>query len=72
MISKSREHLQEVNQTYREHGWFAVKWGLFLIWTGVVSIIHGICPAFFKFRAPRNVMRVARLIKERGIPGELE
>lgn len=71
-FKSSKEHLKQVNESYSKHGRFAIKWGLYLIYTGCVSIIHGIVPAVFKFTAPRNVMKLARMIEQRGDPRELE
>lgn len=64
MISKSKKHLESVNQSYVFHGSFAIKWGFYLVWTGVASIIHGIFPSFFPFTAPRNIARLTQLVKK--------
>lgn len=69
MFSK-KSHLEFVNQTYFNHFIFSIKWGLFLIYTGFISIIHGLFPFLFPFVAPKNVLKVAKLIEQRNIPGE--
>jgi len=70
MLNRSFQHLKEANESYVTHGSFALKWGFFLIFTGIISILHGIVPALFPFQAPKNVLRVARLIQERNRPNE--
>ncbi len=65
-----RSHLQIVKQKYFEHFWFAFKWGFYLIFIGIASIIHGFFPAVFPFLAPKGVLKIAKMIKERNIPGE--
>lgn len=62
---KSSDHLKEVQQSYWTHAAFAIKWGWFLIWTGFVSILHGLIPAVFPFTAPRNILKVAKMIEQR-------
>jgi hypothetical protein len=62
MFYNSKKHLRKVQQGYFVHLYFALKWGVFLTKSGVFSVIHGICPALFPFRAPENVLRVADMI----------
>lgn len=69
---KKPSHLELVQQKYPEHFWFAQKWGLYLIWTGIASMIHGLIPALFPFTAPRNVLKVAKMIHSRRVSGEIE
>ena len=47
-MSKNIEfsHLKIVKQGYWEHLFFAIKWGLYFILTGFISIIHGVFPIF--------------------------
>lgn len=71
MIHGSKIHLKEAKKRYFPHLFYAVKWGFFLIYTGILSIIHGVIPAFFPFHAPRNVMKIARMLEERGVEEEL-
>lgn len=47
MIKAIKKHL-EVNQiTFINHFMFAIKAGVLLLYAGVASIIHAICPALF-------------------------
>lgn len=64
-LKQSQNHLSDVKESYWRHGWFAVKWGFFLVWTGVVSILHGIFPFLFPFLAPKNVLKMKALMDER-------
>ena len=65
------KHLQETQQGYLEHSFFAFKWGFFLIGTGIVSIVHGIFPGLWKFKASQNVMKVAKMLEKRNNPNEM-
>ncbi len=60
------KHLKTAKQSYLPHGFFAIKWGIYLMITGLVSVIHGIFPFLWPFVAPRNVLKVARMIEQRG------
>lgn len=70
-MMESKRHLDKTSQGYIEHLFFAFKWGCYLILTGLISIIHGLFPGILQFTAPRNVMKVARMIEKRGKPEEL-
>ena len=48
MIKKSKNHLNEVNETYLKHMAVNLKIGLSTLITGFKFIIHGIVPALFK------------------------
>jgi hypothetical protein len=71
MIRASRQHLKNVEQGYWSHALFAWKWGLYLIGTGLISLVHGLVPAWLPFQAPRNVMKVACMIEANGNPDEM-
>ena len=48
MIRNSKNHLNEVNETYLSHMFVNLKIGLSTIVTGFKFLIHGIIPALFK------------------------
>ena len=48
MIRNSKNHLNEVNETYLRHMFVNLKIGLSKIVTGFKFLIHGIIPALFK------------------------
>ena len=48
MIRNSKNHLNEVNETYLKHMAVNLKIGLSTIVTGFKFMIHGIIPAIFK------------------------
>ena len=48
MIRNSKNHLNEVNETYLNHMVVNFKIGLSTLITGFKFIIHGIVPALFK------------------------
>ena len=48
MIRNSKNHLNEVNETYLKHMAVNFKIGLLSLVTGFKFLIHGIVPALFK------------------------
>jgi hypothetical protein len=48
MIRNSKNHLNEVNETYLKHMAVNLKIGLSTIVTGFKFMIHGIVPALFE------------------------
>ena len=48
MIRNSKNHLDEVNETYLKHMSVNFKTGLSMIKTGTKYLIHGIIPAICK------------------------
>ena len=48
MIRNSKNHLNQVNETYLRHMFVNFKIGLSTIVTGFKFLIHGIIPAIFK------------------------
>lgn len=53
-----KEHLIKSNVTYRDHTSHAVCTGWRLIWGGITSIIHGICPVLYDGVAPRMIIDI--------------
>ncbi|MCO5143766.1 MAG: DUF6356 family protein [Oligoflexia bacterium] len=60
MITNSINHLKQSKKSYWQHFRHAFYWGCFLIYTGIISIIHGFIPSLYPFLAPKNVLKVAR------------
>jgi hypothetical protein len=48
MIKDSQEHLNEVNETYRQHMRIACKIGFTMLVTEVFCLINGVIPRLFK------------------------
>ena len=48
MIKNSKNHLDEVNETYINHMAVNFKIGLPMLTTAIKFLIHGIIPALFK------------------------
>ena len=65
IIKKSRQHLIDSKEGYFKHGLFAVKNGVRIMCVGMISIIHGVIPAYFPFHVPKLIMGLARLARER-------
>ena len=52
------QHLNKSKVTYLEHLRWAILAGVRLIYSGVASIIHGICPSLFDGVAPKTVIDI--------------
>jgi hypothetical protein len=72
MFEKSKQHLSDTKQTYWVHGNFAITKGFFIVWVGVASILHGIIPSLLPFYTPKQIMKLAELIRERGNASEFD
>lgn len=64
-FKESRRHLEHVQESYGVHGLFAIKWGFYLIWLGITSILHGIFPFMLKFYTPQGILKLKKLMDER-------
>ena len=65
MITASRKHLDEAGKSYWPHCIFAIKNGFFLVWIGIISVLHGICPAFRPFYPRHAVLRMSEEAQKR-------
>ncbi|MCJ8275785.1 MAG: hypothetical protein HRT44_12165 [Bdellovibrionales bacterium] len=65
MIKNGRDHLKDVNESYLEHGQFAITQGLKIVVIGLASIIHGIAPGLLKFYASSRIEAMGEMIKKR-------
>ena len=54
MIKNSKNHLDEVNETYSKHLAVNFKIGLSTLVTGFKFLIHGIIPALFKSNGKKD------------------
>ncbi len=52
------KHLNKSRVTYFQHLRWATVAGLRLIYSGVASILHGICPSWFDGVAPKTVIDI--------------
>lgn len=64
-MKKINEHLEIAQKSYWQHLLFATKAGFVLIYAGIISIIHGICPLLFPFRSAQIVMKFAHIVLQK-------
>ena len=62
MIKNSRDHLNEVNETYLQHMAIAFKIGLTMLATGVFCLIHGLIPGLFKKTGSNQIAKMYELV----------
>lgn len=65
MLTRSRAHLAEADESYFQHLRFAVGVGLMLVAAGTACILHGLVPGLCTKTASRTVDELKRLFLER-------
>jgi hypothetical protein len=65
LLANPKEHLESVNESYFVHGSSALTWGFFLIFTGLVLIVHGIFPFLFPFLPASNIRKINKKLDAR-------
>lgn len=54
------------SQTYWEHGRFAIVNSVKLIYYGILGVIHGIFPFWFKFSTSNFIIKVFKIVVDSG------
>jgi len=62
MLSKSKDHLETVDETYIQHMFFALKFSLCCFKAGVMALLHALIPAMFQTGASEEIKRLAKCI----------
>jgi len=62
MIKDSRDHLNEVNETYLQHMAIAFKIGLTMLVTGVFCLVHGLIPSLFKKTGSNQIAKMYEMV----------
>ena len=65
MISKTKEHLNSVNESYITHMTIALKIGFTMIFYGLIAILHAIIPAYFQTSASDKIKSLNDFIQNR-------
>ena len=65
MINSSKKHLENANESYFEHMFFALKISIILILGGLMALIHSIVPGIFTKNASTIILNLSDQIKER-------
>jgi hypothetical protein len=50
------KHLKDSEESYLSHCRWAVGAGFVMIWAGILSIIHGLIPAWFPFKSAKTII----------------
>ena len=62
MIKDSQEHLNEVNETYRQRMRIAFKIGFTMLVTGVFCLIHGLIQGPFKKTGSNQIAKMHEMV----------
>lgn len=65
MLDKCQEHLEGVRESYFQHLYFAVCFGLQLAGAGLAAVLHGILPAIFQTTGSETVYRLNDKLRAR-------
>ncbi len=61
------DHPQEVGESYVEHAGVAGRFGLEMIWGGLLCLVHAAVPAWCKTAGSGTITRLhARIVAKRG------
>ena len=65
MIKDSKEHLNDINETYIQHFKTAVKIGLTMILGGFQAVFHAIIPGILKKSASDKIKKLHEFVTDR-------
>lgn len=65
MLTKSKEHLNLVNETYWQHLRFAIRMALILQRAAIIAILHALLPAIFQTSVSSTICRLADEMRAR-------
>lgn len=59
------KHLKEVNETYLQHMFHALKFSGLFVFAGIVCLIHAIFPFWFEKTSSNAALKISEKIKSR-------
>jgi len=62
MIKDSKEHLNEINETYLQHMAVALKIAINMFLTSIICLIHGFIPGLFKKTASSQITKMYEIV----------
>ena len=62
MIKDSKEHLNEINETYLQHMAVAFKIAINMFLTSIICLIHGLIPGLFKKTASSQITKMHEIV----------
>ena len=65
MITKSKEHLNSVNESYFEHMSIATNVGFKMLSGGLMALLHGIVPGIFQTDASNKIKELYEFINKK-------
>ena len=65
MIKDSKDHLNEVNETYLQHMIVAFKIGFTMLLTGIFCLIHGLVPGLFKKTGSNQISKMYEMVSRK-------
>ena len=58
------KHLEEANESYFEHGFFALRFGFLMIIGGLAAIVHAIFPFLCRKTGSRCAMKIMKILED--------
>ena len=65
MIKDSKEHLNQINETYNQHLKAALKIGFTMILGGLQAILHAIIPGILTRSASEKIKKLNEIVSNR-------
>ena len=62
------KHPKEVNETYLQHMWCALKFSITLYYLSYIALVHAIFPFLFKTTASEGIKKLNDCMKKRNTP----
>jgi len=62
MIKDSKEHLNEINETYLQHMAVAFKIAINMFLTSIICLIHGFIPGLFEKTASNMIVKMHEIV----------
>ncbi len=65
MLTKSKEHLDHVNETYWQHLRFALRMAIILQSAAIIAVLHALLPAIFQTSVSTRICHLADEMRAR-------
>lgn len=69
---KIKKHLKNKEMNYKEHFFFALKYGFLMIKSGICLIIHGILPSVYKDSGEKLFSKLSKEFKNCNLKEDLK
>ena len=65
IVSKSKEHCNDANETYLQHMTFAIKISFGLLKASLMGLVHSLIPALFEKSASNKIISLHKYLQDK-------